>query len=103
MSSIHQGTDGRPAACLRLIPGTGQDVAIGAGPANSAPFANGTTIVWVYTTVDARIRIGPGAVVAAGDTIHPGGVPIAYGCAGGDRISMMQVSGPGTGNVTETY
>jgi hypothetical protein len=86
----------------RLLPGTSQDVAIGAAStACTNAFGSGTYKIRVKVTSDCRIRIEKSPTALSTDTYMSAGDSEYFTVNPGEKIACIQVSAAGTLNLTE--
>lgn len=97
-------TGGHAVPTLRPVPGSAQDVTVGAASAQTTnAISSGIEAARVVSTTDCRYLIGTNPTALATSTLLPAGVVeiIRIPAGGTTKIAFIQESAGGTANVTE--
>lgn len=93
---------GYTIAPWRPVPGTGQNVSIGASSAASTAFGAQTRAILVSALGNCHVRIGSSPTAVATDTlVKSSDPPVVFGCGPGDKLAVIQ-DGAATGNLNIT-
>lgn len=86
-----------------IFPGTSQSRAVAGASAQSAAVGANVSVLRLFSTTDTWIQIGanPTALATGASMYLPAGTVEYVGCAGGDKVAALQVSGAGTLYITE--
>lgn len=95
-----------PLSPPRAIPGTGQNLTVGAASVSSTAVGSETHMVRLSATTNCHVRTGNGTVtaVATDMLVKTTDGPLIIGIGPGDKIAVIEDSAAGTLNIVEmTY
>jgi hypothetical protein len=99
MTTIAKDVNGQPMQAVGL--GASQVVAIGGASAQSVAMGFATRLARMVATVDCHIAIGADPTATTTSTFLPAGVPEYFEIREGQKVAVIQSTGPGNLFVTE--